>query len=60
MVCLLDKIDIDNNSSVAKPFHEVQKKVKYLLKGRILIGHALHNDLKVLVMSTFMRLEKLM
>ena len=57
MVCLLDTIGIDNNSSVAKPFDEVQKKVNDLLHGRILIGHALHHDLKVLIMSTFMRLK---
>jgi len=25
----------------------VQKEVSDLLKGRILVGHALHNDLKV-------------
>lgn len=31
----------------AKEFLVVQKKVSDLLKGRILVGHALHNDLKV-------------
>ena len=31
----------------AKPFVEVQKQVADLLKGRILVGHAVHNDLKV-------------
>ena len=31
----------------AKPFVEVQKQVANLLKDRILVGHAVHNDLKV-------------
>lgn len=31
----------------AKNFNVVQKKVAELIKGRILVGHALHNDLKV-------------
>lgn len=35
----------------ARPFAEVQKTVANLLDGRILIGHALRNDLKVLVLS---------
>ncbi|KAK7032173.1 3'-5' exonuclease [Paramarasmius palmivorus] len=35
----------------AKPFDEVQKKVADLLKDRILIGHAVHNDVKVLLLS---------
>ncbi|EOY13140.1 Polynucleotidyl transferase isoform 4 [Theobroma cacao] len=30
----------------AKDFRAVQKKVAELIKGRILVGHALHNDLK--------------
>ncbi|KXN82666.1 RNA exonuclease 4, partial [Leucoagaricus sp. SymC.cos] len=30
----------------AKPFEEVQKQVAELIKDRILIGHAVHNDLK--------------
>lgn len=29
-------------------FAVVQKEVAEMLKGRILVGHALHNDLKVL------------
>lgn len=29
-------------------FEVVQKEVAEMLKGRILVGHALHNDLKVL------------
>lgn len=33
--------------SAAKDFIMVQRKVAELLKGRILVGHALHNDLKV-------------
>lgn len=28
-------------------FEEVQKKVADILKGRCLVGHAVHNDLKV-------------
>ena len=43
------KFSIDFNSSLAKPFEEVQKKVNDLLDGRILIGHAVHHDLKVLI-----------
>lgn len=32
---------------IAKSFSEVQKLVSDLLKDRILVGHAVHNDLKV-------------
>lgn len=32
---------------VAKPFEEVQKQVADMLKDRILVGHAVFNDLKV-------------
>lgn len=32
---------------VAEEFTVVQKEVSDLLKGRILVGHALRNDLKV-------------
>lgn len=35
----------------AKEFWAVQKEVAELIKGRILVGHALHNDLKVLLLS---------
>lgn len=35
----------------AKDFRAVQKKVAELLKGRILVGHALRNDLKALLLS---------
>ncbi|KAL3503165.1 hypothetical protein ACH5RR_037614 [Cinchona calisaya] len=35
----------------AKDFIMVQRKVADLLKGRILVGHALHNDLKALLLS---------
>ncbi|KAG9158882.1 hypothetical protein Leryth_022433 [Lithospermum erythrorhizon] len=35
----------------AKNFNVVQKKVAELIKGRILVGHALHNDLKALLLS---------
>ncbi|KAI0030010.1 ribonuclease H-like domain-containing protein [Vararia minispora EC-137] len=36
--------------SRAKPFNEVQKTVSDLLNGRILVGHALHNDLQALML----------
>ncbi|KAI5269895.1 hypothetical protein E4T47_06723 [Aureobasidium subglaciale] len=36
---------------VARPFSEVQKEVAALLEGKILIGHALKNDLDVLLLS---------
>lgn len=32
---------------IARPFSEVQKKVAELLKDRILVGHAVFNDLRV-------------
>uniref|UniRef100_A0A0A9E1V8 Exonuclease domain-containing protein n=1 Tax=Arundo donax TaxID=35708 RepID=A0A0A9E1V8_ARUDO len=35
----------------AKEFWIVQKEVAELIKGRILVGHALHHDLKVLLLS---------
>ena len=35
----------------APPFREVQKKMADILKGRILIGHALRNDLKCLLLD---------
>ncbi|XP_057963756.1 uncharacterized protein LOC131154924 isoform X2 [Malania oleifera] len=35
----------------AKDFTAVQMKVAELIKGRILVGHALHNDFKVLLLS---------
>ena len=33
--------------SAAEKFEDVQKDVASLLEGRILVGHAVHNDLKV-------------
>lgn len=39
------------SSFSAKPFEEVQKKVADLLKDRILVAHAVHNDLKALLLS---------
>ncbi|KAG1346806.1 RNA exonuclease 4 [Cocos nucifera] len=39
------------NMKKAKEFWAVQKEVAELIKGRILVGHALHNDLKVLLLS---------
>jgi len=35
----------------AEPFEKVQKEVHDLVKGRILVGHALKNDLECLVLS---------
>ncbi|KIJ63507.1 hypothetical protein HYDPIDRAFT_92003 [Hydnomerulius pinastri MD-312] len=35
----------------ATPFEEVQKTVAELIKDRILVGHAVHNDLKALLLS---------
>lgn len=35
----------------AKSFEEVQKKVSDLLENNVLIGHAIHNDLKALLLS---------
>lgn len=35
----------------AFPFDQVQKEVSKLIEGRILVGHAIHNDLKVLFLS---------
>lgn len=35
----------------AKPFTEVQNKVAELIEGKILVGHAVHNDLKALLLS---------
>ncbi|GAB4846518.1 hypothetical protein Ancab_025523 [Ancistrocladus abbreviatus] len=35
----------------AKDFPTVQKKVAELIKGRVLVGHALRNDLKALLLS---------
>ena len=53
-LCDVNTIGKDCNFSLAKPFEDVQKAVNELLDGRILIGHAVHNDLKVLIMSKFM------
>lgn len=36
---------------VARPFKEVQNDLKILLQGRILIGHAVKNDLDVLILK---------
>ncbi|KAF9075448.1 ribonuclease H-like domain-containing protein [Rhodocollybia butyracea] len=35
----------------AKPFGEIQKQVAEMIKDRILVGHAVHNDLKALLLS---------
>ncbi|KAF1944382.1 hypothetical protein EJ02DRAFT_340996 [Clathrospora elynae] len=38
-------------SSVARPFDEVRNDIKILLGGRILVGHAVKNDLDVLILK---------
>ncbi|KAL1303839.1 hypothetical protein AAFC00_000296 [Neodothiora populina] len=38
-------------SDVARPFAEVQKTVAELLDGKVLVGHALKNDMAVLLLS---------
>ncbi|XP_057860071.1 uncharacterized protein LOC131068816 isoform X1 [Cryptomeria japonica] len=40
-----------HNLRKAEDLWTVQKKVSELIKGRVLVGHALHNDLKVLFLS---------
>nr|XP_024384936.1 RNA exonuclease 4-like [Physcomitrium patens] len=35
----------------AQDLYTVQKEVMELLKGRVLVGHAVHNDLKVLMLT---------
>lgn len=37
--------------NAAKPFAEVQKRVADVLDDRILVGHAVHHDLKALLLS---------
>lgn len=41
----------DTDMMHAKSFEEVQKQVADLLEDRILVGHAVHNDLKALLLS---------
>lgn len=51
--CISTRFDL---SQTAKPFDAVQKQVAELLKDRILIGHAVYNDLKVSTLDlTFCR-----
>ena len=48
----------DMRKGEASTFEECQKEVADLLKGKYIVGHALHNDLKVLLLShprTFIR-----
>ncbi|KAF3772560.1 RNA exonuclease 4 [Nymphaea thermarum] len=40
-----------HNLRKAKDFHTVQKDIAQLIKDRILVGHALHHDLKALLLS---------
>lgn len=44
---LVNLVMIELTLPLAKPFEEVQKRVAALTKDRILVGHAIHNDLKV-------------
>ncbi|CAD6446393.1 c02583ef-fe2f-4d2c-9c1f-1260441d05c1 [Sclerotinia trifoliorum] len=39
------------NMATAREFDEVQKDVAEILKGRILIGHAIKNDLEAMILS---------
>jgi len=39
------------HADVARPFAEVQKQVSELLDGKVLVGHALKNDMAVLLLS---------
>ena len=39
------------STDVARPFADVQKEVGALLEGKVLVGHALKNDLAVLLLS---------
>ncbi|EIW80671.1 MipD protein [Coniophora puteana RWD-64-598 SS2] len=36
---------------LAKPFNEIQAQVAEIVKDKVLIGHAIHNDLKALLLS---------
>lgn len=50
---LLDVLLNYHFPSKAKPFEEVQKLVAEMLKDRILVGHAVFNDLKVRITPPF-------
>ncbi|KAJ4471493.1 ribonuclease H-like domain-containing protein [Lentinula aciculospora] len=41
----------ESDMKKAKPFDEIQKTVAELLQDRTLVGHAIHNDLKALLLS---------
>ena len=45
------------NACVARPFSDVQRRVADLLQGKILVGHAVFNDLKAcaLIMGPFFK-----
>jgi len=43
---------VDVKVPLAKPFTVIQQQVAKLLKDRILVGHALHHDLKVKYLVT--------
>ncbi|EJD08249.1 ribonuclease H-like protein [Fomitiporia mediterranea MF3/22] len=43
--------DMINGTPIPISFQEIQKRVASLLKDRILVGHAINNDLKALLLS---------
>lgn len=44
-------LKINNEYKLAITFKEAQEKVAAIIKNRILVGHAVHNDLRVLMLS---------
>lgn len=44
-------------ASLAKDFETVQKEVSSILKGKILVGHALEHDFKVCGIETMIELK---
>ena len=44
---------VDVKVPLAKPFTVIQQQVAKLLKDRILVGHAIHHDLKISCYSFF-------
>jgi hypothetical protein len=50
----------DADAPIAKSFEEVQKTVAGLFKDRILVGHAVYNDLKVGVQMVPVRITQIL
>ena len=48
------KFSFFSSSLIAPEFKIVQKEVSELISGRVLIGHAVHHDLKVIKTDTYM------